>query len=382
MRRRDELVEEVRQREARLHVLESEAACLRAELEAIRDELRLCDEPAQWRLPIATTNRTGASPSPTPSTSAEKVALFRDLFRGRTDVFPKYWENAKTQKKGYSPACANEWVRGVCEKPRVKCSECTAQSFLPVDDRRVLEHLQGRHVMGVYPMLAGDLCWFLAADFDKQDWQGDVVAFAETCDQFDLPIAIERSRSGNGAHAWLFFDAPVAANAARRVGCFLLTETMSRRHQLKMDSYDRLFPNQDTMPKGGFGNLIALPLQKKARELGNTLFLDRSLAPFPDQWAYLAALPRTDAERVASLADEATRRGRVIGIEMSPTGEDDEATPWTRPPSGRPKRDRITEPLPKEVRAVLAQRLFFPKIGLPSPLLNQVKRVAAFPPRA
>jgi hypothetical protein len=196
------------------------------------------------------------------------VALFRRPFRGRTDVFPKYWENAKTKKKGYSPACANEWVRGACEKPRIKCGECSNQACIAVDDRRVLEHLQGHHVMGVTPMLEGDLCWSLAADFDKEGWKDDVLAFAETCDRLALPVALERSRSGNGAHAWLFFDERVAANAARRVGCFVLTETMTRRHQLKMGSYDRLFPNQDTMPKGGFGNLIAPPRRRGRARTG------------------------------------------------------------------------------------------------------------------
>jgi superfamily II DNA or RNA helicase len=222
------------------------------------------------------------------------------------------------------------------------------------------------------------VCWFLAADFDKDAWKDDVLAFAETCDQFELPVAIERSRSGNGAHAWFFFDAPVAANAARRVGCFLLTETMTRRHQLKMDSYDRLFPNQDTLPKGGFGNLIALPLQKKAREQGNTLFLDRGLEPHADPWAYLARHSRISSDRMTTLADEATRRGRVVGVQMSPTGEEDDATPWTRRPSGRPRRERIAEPLPSHVNGVISQRLFIAKENLPSPLLNQLKRIAAF----
>ncbi len=381
MRARADILEALRRSEERLSALAEETIVLQTRIVALRQEVEQLDEPPQRHLPIATQNgspRHVATAAPAPSTSAEKVALFRDLFRGRTDVFPKYWENAKTKKKGYSPACANEWVRGVCEKPRIKCGECTNQAFIVVDDRRVLDHLQGHHVMGVYPMLEGDLCWFLAADFDKDAWKEDVLAFAETCDRFELPIAIERSRSGNGAHVWFFFDERVAANTARRVGCFLLTETMARRHQLKMASYDRLFPNQDTMPKGGFGNLIALPLQKKAREQGNTLFLDRALAPHADQWAHLAQLPRISSDQITTLADEATRKGRVIGVQMSPTGEEDDATPWTRRPSGHPRRERITGPLPSDVRAVLSQRVFIAKASLPSPLLNQLKRIAAF----
>jgi hypothetical protein len=189
--------------------------------------------------------------------------------------------NSKTGKAGYAPACANKFVRGVCELPKVKCGECSNQAFLPAGDSAILDHLRGRHVMGVYPLLQDETCWFLAADFDKSSWQEDVGAFRETCRAMGVPCAIERSRSGNGAHAWFFFSSPVAASLARKMGCYLLTETMARRHELRMDSDDRLFPNQDTMPRGGFGNLIALPLQHEARKQGNTLFVDEGFQPWP-----------------------------------------------------------------------------------------------------
>ncbi len=138
----------------------------------------------------------------------------------------------------------------------MRCWECPNQAFLSVSDRVILDHLQGRHVAGVYPLLMDETCWFLAADFDKGDWMEDTAAFREACRSAGVPVAVERSRSGNGAHAWFFFDAPVPAATARRMGCFLLTQAMSRRHDLGMSSYDRLFPNQDTMPAGGVGNLI------------------------------------------------------------------------------------------------------------------------------
>jgi hypothetical protein len=191
----------------------------------------------------------------TPTTAEEKISLFRQLFRGRNDVFPLLWMSSKTGRKGYSPACGNEWVRGVCEKPRVKCSECPNQAFLPLNDQVVLDHLQGRHTIGVYPLLKDETCWFLAADFDKESWPDDVAVFVDTCRDLGVPTAVERSRSGNGAHVWFFFNTPVPAVSARRMGCYLITETMARRHQLAMNSYDRLFPNQDTLPRGGFGNL-------------------------------------------------------------------------------------------------------------------------------
>jgi superfamily II DNA or RNA helicase len=255
-----------------------------------------------------------------PATAAEKVRLFRRLFRGRDDVFAKLWINPRTDKKGYAPACANEWVRGVCEKPRTKCSECPNHAFIPMSDQVVLDHLQGRHVIGSYPLLQDDTCWFLGADFDEESWADDIAAFVETSRTVGLPAAVERSRSGNGAHVWFFFAAPVAATTARRMGCYLVTETMSRRHQLAMASYDRFFPNQDTLPRGGFGNLIALPLQYEPRERGNTVFVDDRLVPHADQWAYLASLPRIAPTTVEAIAQEAVGRGQVIGLRIASTG--------------------------------------------------------------
>lgn len=132
-------------------------------------------------------------------------------------------------------------------------------------------------------MLKDETCWFLAADFDKESWLDDVAAFVDTCQGFDIPTAVERSRSGDGAHVWFFFNSPVPAVIARRMGCYLITETMAHHHQLSMSSYDRLFPNQDTLPRGGFGNLIALPLQYEPRKAGNSVFLNLDFQPQPDQ---------------------------------------------------------------------------------------------------
>ncbi len=227
-----------------------------------------------------------------PATNAAKVDLFRSLFRGRDDVFPRRWENEKKGKSGYSPACENEWEWGLCEKKkgpgagkRATCGACPNQAFIAVSAEEIAKHLRGEQIMGVYPLLPDETCWFLAADFDKRSWQEDIAAFAETCRQHGVPVAIERSRSGNGAHAWFFFASPVSAVAARKLGCFLITETMARRHQLSMESYDRLFPNQDTMPKGGFGNLIALPLQREARDAGNPVLFTftGTLTPLQEQ---------------------------------------------------------------------------------------------------
>ncbi len=195
-----------------------------------------------------------------------KIALFRALFRGREDVYARRFESHRSGKSGYSPVCGNEWVRGVCDKPRIKCAACPHQQFLSVTDDAVRCHLTGKDdtgrdfVMGVYPMLRDETCFFLAIDLDKRSWREDARAVMETCRRLGLPAALERSRSGNGAHLWLFFEEAVPATLARKLGAHLLTETMERQPNIGLDSYDRFFPNQDTLPQGGFGNLIALPL--------------------------------------------------------------------------------------------------------------------------
>jgi superfamily II DNA or RNA helicase len=372
--KKQSLHEAIAHEEARLAGLAHKHNESRERLAALKAELAAME--STLAVPSAPAIQPGAD---IPTTAERKISLFRQLFRGRDDVLPKLWMSSKTGRKGYSPACGNEWVRGVCEKPRVKCSDCPNQAFLPINDQIFLDHLQGRHTIGVYPLLKDETCWFLAADFDKESWLDDVAAFVDTCRAIGIPTAVERSRSGNGAHVWFFFSSPIPAVSARRMGCYLITETMSRRHQLAMSSYDRLFPNQDTLPRGGFGNLIALPLQYEPRQADNSVFLDGNFQPHSDQWAYLASLIRMAPSTVESIAREATQQGKIVGVRFASVNEDgkDEA-PWERPPSGRLEKAHITEPIPTEVHAVLAQRLFVDKIDLPSPLLNQIKRLAAF----
>lgn len=310
-------------------------------------------------------------------TPDEKIQLFRQLFRGRDDVYPKLWINNKTGKKGYSPVCTKEWVRKVCEKPRVKCGDCTNQAFELITNSVIRNHLQGRHTIGIYPMLHDDTCWFLAADFDKNEWHEDVTAFAETCRHFEIPYAIERSRSGNGAHVWIFFTNPVLASAARKMGTFLITETMARRHQLSMSSYDRLFPNQDTQPKGGFGNLIALPLQFHPRKAGNTIFLDDDLTPLPDQWLFLSNIERISVSDIEKITIDTNTQAGGLDLETIIPAEKS-ATPWIKSPAHKLRSVINNEVVPKQIKAVLRQRLFIEINNLPSPLINQIKRLAIF----
>jgi superfamily II DNA or RNA helicase/very-short-patch-repair endonuclease len=314
-----------------------------------------------------------------------KIALFRSLFRGRDDVYPRRFENRKTGKSGYSPVCANEWLRGICEKPRIKCADCPHQRFLPVTDVVVRWHLSGLDdrgcdfVMGMYPMLLDETCFFLAADFDKKTWTEDARAILETCERLHLPAALERSRSGNGGHVWIFFEETVPASLARKLGAHILTETMEHRPDIGLDSYDRFFPNQDTMPQGGFGNLIALPLQKRPREAGNSVFLDEELNPHDDQWKFLSSIRRMPRLEVEEIVGRAEVKGHVVGVRFVEQGEDGaDDSLWTAPWSRRRAEAPIIGSLPGTVELVLGNEIFIAKETLSPQLRNHLIRLAAF----
>lgn len=318
------------------------------------------------------------------SSPGEKVKLFASLFRGRPDVFPVRFESRKTGKGGYAPACANEWVRGVCEKPRIKCSECPRRRFFPVSEKTITCHLAGSDenghdfVMGIYPMLADETCWLLAIDFDKENWFADAQACRDTCRRLEIPAALERSRSGRGGHLWLFFEDAVPAALARKLGSFILTETMEHRPDIGLDSYDRMFPNQDTLPKGGFGNLIALPLQKKAREKGNAVFINDAGEPHSDQWKYLSGMARTTRADLDRWTREAERRGRILNVRVPELDPEDNILPWFASSARTSKPAAIAGALPDSVELILADQVCVPKENLPPSLRNQIMRIAAF----
>jgi len=299
----------------------------------------------------------------------EKIALFHSLFRGRTDVFPLRFESRRSGKSGYQPACANEWIRDLCDKPRIKCFDCPNRRFLEVTDEVLHWHLSGHDdsgkdfVIGVYPMLLDESCHLLAVDFDRDHWQDDALAFVETCEKLEIPAALERSRSGNGAHVWFFFAEAISASIARKLGSHLLTIAMERRPDIGLRSYDRLFPNQDTLPNGGFGNLIALPLQGQARKQDNSVFIDSNLSPYPDQWEFLSSMERLPLDRVEKISHEAEKRGRIIGVRFASSEQEDQQ-PWTALPSRRHKEIPIDEPLPKQINIVKADQLYIAKENL------------------
>ena len=303
----------------------------------------------------------------------EKVALFRRLFQGRTDVYPVRWQS-KAGKSGYSPACANEWRPGICEKPRIKCSDCGHRLLIPLSDQIIYDHLAGRHTIGVYPLLADDTCYFLAVDFDDADWREDTQAFRSSCTELGVPAALEISRSGNGAHVWIFFRSAVPARDARRLGTAIISHTCARTRQLKLASYDRLFPNQDTMPKGGFGNLIALPLQKTPREQGCSVFIDEDFQPYADQWAYLASIQPMAADSVEQAIMDAT--GGTHPLDVTFITEEEQAEPWKVRKS---QQDTLPGPMPASLSVIAANLVYFEKACVPQPLLNRLIRLAAFP---
>lgn len=328
-----------------------------------------------WEVPVAPEPAPVPSESPqtrTHLTAGDKIALFRRLFRGREDVFPKRWESARGTS-GYSPACANEWKPGICDKPRVKCAACARRELMPVTDQVIYGHLAGKQTVGVYPLLSDDSCYFLAADFDEADWREDAGAFLKSCRELGIPSVLEISRSGNGAHAWFFFCENIPAREARQLGEVLISYTCDRVRQLSLASYDRLFPNQDTLPKGGFGNLIALPLQKQPRESGRSVFVDEHLQPYPDQWAFLASI-RPMSRR--DLEDAILRAGGGRHpLDVAFATEEENSKPWQRP---SPVPARIAGPLPESLTLVLANQIFIAKADLPQPLANRLIRLAAF----
>ncbi|MDR0928269.1 MAG: DEAD/DEAH box helicase family protein [Oscillospiraceae bacterium] len=303
------------------------------------------------------------------SPSEEKIALFLSFFCGREDVYAKQWQS-KDGRIGYSPACKNEWQHGLCGKPKQKCSDCKNASYRPYDAEAIRAHLGGQCIAGIYPLRKDDTCTFLAIDFDEENWREDIQAVSATCADLDVPCAIEISRSGNGAHLWFFFDQPIEAARARAFGSLILTLAMEKHARLAFSSYDRMFPNQDTIPKGGFGNLIALPFQIAAYKRGGCLFVDQDFHPFEDQWVFLSTMRKMTCEQVESFLSQ--RHAPPLG-ELRQDADDPESKPW------RIKKTLLsTTDFPPMVQATIADRLYIAMDGLSDRAQNRIKRLAAF----
>ncbi len=242
--------------------LQAENKALKEENLSLKARLGLA-EPPESRSSQEGVEQDASRPEPSfhledRTNPTEKIRLFMSLFKGRDDLYARRWES-REGRAGYAPVCLNEWIPGFCGKPEVKCAFCEHRSYAALDEKVIDAHLRGNLVAGIYPLRQDEKCHFLAIDFDKDGWQQDVSTLKDVCTAFAVPVAIERSRSGHGAHAWFFFADPVAASLARKFGSALLTCAMSERHQIKFKSYDRFFPNQDTISNANGGMPFAFP---------------------------------------------------------------------------------------------------------------------------
>jgi len=369
----------------RISELEAQNLALIAENERLRKVLGLPLENIVLQLPTIESVYPNEKEITIPflnkySPPDEKIELFMSLFRGRTDVYAKRCYSKKYESSYYIPACKNEWVRGVCDRTRTKCKDCSNRDLLPLTKEVIDSHLRnkdenGAGITGIYPLLPDETCLFLAIDFDEEKWQNDVSVFRSVCKDMNIPIAVERSRSGNGAHAWLFFEEPVSAISARKLGNAILTKAMSVRHEIQFSSYDRMFPNQDFMPKGGFGNLIALPLQGGARKNDNSEFVDENLKSYSDQWAYLASIKKLNADEIKNLLAELCVGNGLGELGNTDADEEESVKPWE---NKKTEAKLEYKDFPEQLAIVEANRLYIPKKDVSQRALNRIKRLTAF----
>lgn len=345
----------------------NENAKLHAENQDLRKQLGILDSPKEFNVTDSTIKKH--------SSVDEKINLFMSLFIGRDDVYAKRWHSVQTGKSGYQPVCGNEWSE-LCNKQKYKCNNCPNRKLLPLDNKAIFNHLSGkdkygRDVVGIYPMGKDETCRFLAVDFDDKDFEKASIAFKNTCLKNNIPAYIERSRSGGGAHVWIFFSEPIESAVARKLGSGLLTLAMENQSKIKFTSYDRLFPNQDTMPKGGFGNLIALPLQGLARKNHNSEFVDDNFISYPDQWAFLSTIQKLSSTEVTNIINKICPHNE-LGILVKDNEE--KIKPWET----KEENPLVFLDFTGDINIIKANMLYIEKRNLSHKAINKIRRLAAF----
>lgn len=351
----DELLEENKKLKSEIHTLKNE-------IEKLKSYIFTADNNKQINVHSININ----------STLEEKIRLYRSLFHGRNDVFALRWDNESKNTHGYKPYCINEWKHGICNKSEVKCSDCDFRKFKSLEDKDIVDHLSGQKTIGLYPLLSNDKCKFLAIDFDDTSWQKDVLLVVNTFSKFNISTSIERSRSGDGCHLWVFFYEEISARIARYFGNLILNYTLENNAGLDLGSYDRLFPNQDKMPKGGFGNLIALPLQRIPAKNKNSLFVDTNFEYYKDQWEYLSNVKKVTLAEINKVIELLENELKCSLPESSTNAVHNII--YNKKASSK---SNLTD-LPSEICIVLSNGIYIDSTLLPNELLNLIKRTAVF----
>lgn len=247
----------------------------------------------------------------------EKLSLFNSYFRGRPDVYAiKYY--SKNGKTGYTPHGDFKWIEVIDNKnPNRTKWKKEMISFYPYTKEAIKNHIIGSHNdfkygMGIYPMLTDDTCYLLVMDFDNDNSDQESKVITQVADEYDIPFLIERSQSGRGIHIWFFFEEPISAKSARKMGSSLIQTTMMKSEYIKLENFDRMIPMQDTLNHNGFGNLIALPLRWQKVQEGRTVFLEDDFSVAKNQWDHLAGIKKLSNDEVLNKIDELNTTGSSL----------------------------------------------------------------------
>lgn len=313
------------------------------------------------------------------SPARDKLELFRSLFTGRKDAYAHGYRR-KDGGIGYTPACANEWKAGICPKAaqqRVRCAECANRVFPELSDAAIIAHFKGnddrfRDVLGQYVLDRDCNTKVLVIDFDKADWKEATNAVRLVAKRRNIYAAVERSRSGNGAHIWFFFLEPISAKAAREFGSCLITEAAALNKTITFEAFDRMLPAQDTIPDGGFGNLIALPFQGKAQRGGNSVFVDEQFEPFPDQWLYLSQVQLIPRSTVQNLIE--TTGDNPHGLSTATVAN--KAKRYVQKP--RKRLPLTSQDFPSSLPVIQADMLYIPEKSLSPAAQMEIRGLATF----